>query len=204
MKVSNSVRAVAIACISIGLFVLYLIIGMMFTMATMDSVADDGLFRWIAAFSITPLAIPPLMATLYGIQLFRSPSKSAVKGAIGGTTIIVSIVLVLSVQEKIIGKVEGNYSFLAVAVIALPIYVYASKYVITALLGEPLARGELVGRGIKGLISIQTAFAYSSVIMDRMSDGPLWLPLTPILVGAICYYILLGLPRAPKPPVKPA
>lgn len=204
MKSSKSLRAIAIICASSGIFVLYLVGSMMFAHTTMNTESDEELFPFVAALAITPLSIPPLMAALYGIRLFRSPSKSAVKGAIGGITILGTFVLVLRVQAQFFVKVEGNYSFLAVAIIALPIYVYASSYVVTKLLGETVGPGELVGRGIKGLIAFLTAMAYSSAIMDRMDDGPIWLPFSPILVGAFCYYILLAIRPGPKPPSEPA
>lgn len=200
MNTGKSLRTLAIVSVLIGVLFLSLVISMVVSVETLATDSDRGhkVLPLIGALIIAPTGIPPLMATIYGIRLFRSPSKAAVKGTIGGLSILGSSVIVLSIQRFFTLKIEGNFTFFLVAILALPIYVYSAKFVITRFLELPLVPGEFVGRGIKGLISIQTGLAYSSLIMDKMSDGPPWLPLTPFLVGSLCYYILLGFGTGPR------
>ena len=196
MKTSKSVRALAIVSVLIG--VLFLSLGISMAMQATDAARGNNALPLIGALILAPTGIPPLMSTIFGIQLFRSPSKTAVKGTIAGLSILGTFAILLSIQKFFAFNLEGNYTFFLVAILALPTYVYSAKFVITRFLELTVVPGELVGRGVLGLISILTALAYSSTIINKMSDSPFWLTFTPVLVGSLCYYILLGFGTGPR------
>ena len=195
MNAIVGIRAIAIVSVTVGTCCFGLSLRLILSLFLSNS-ADGGSLRsflWAVALLLVPTSIPPLMAMVYGVRLFRSPDKTAIKGAIGALSILGSFVLVLVLQLLIGWKVEGNYVLLATALLALPVYIFGSRYAIGELLNASVIPGELVGRGVKGLIAILVGLAYSSAVLGNMADGPLWMPFTPIIVGSISYYALLGI-----------
>lgn len=199
MKSSKPIRVVAFVSISIGLLALYFVADILVSHIVRSLKLESSLrfLSGIGLLFLSPLLIPPSMALIYGVRLYLTPSKAAIKGAIGGLTLIGFFLLFGFTQRLFHLEIEGNHVFLLMAVIALPVYASISKYLIVTLLVEPIVRGEFVGRRIKGLIAIQVGFAFYSIMKDQLMNGPSWLAFTPISVASFAYYIFLGI--RPKP-----
>ena len=190
-----SIRAIALISVTVGICCFGLSLRLILSPFFSSSAGGEGLRSslWVVALLLVPTSIPPLMAMIYGVRLFRSPDKTAIKGAIGALSILGSFVLVLVLQLLIGWEVEGNYVLLTTALLALPVDICGSRYAIRELLNASVFPGELVGQGVKGLIAILVGLAYSSAVLGNMADAPLWMPFTPIIVGSISYYALLGI-----------
>ncbi|MDB4746196.1 hypothetical protein OAH36_02415 [Verrucomicrobia bacterium] len=200
MKASKSIRAVAIASISIGASVLLVVADILVSniVGIFNIVEGLSFLSGIALLFLSPLLIPPLMALVYGVQLYRAPNKAAVKGAIAGLTLIGFFLLFGFSQRLFELEIEGNYIFLLMAITTVPVYAVISKHLIVSLLAEPIVRGEFVGKRLRGLIAILVGLAFYSMMKGQIINGPSWLAFAPIFVASFAYYIFLGI--RPEPP----
>jgi len=150
MKQSKLIKRFGAALI---LFSLWWLIASMMPVFAADNLVDALIF---AAFVLTIMIAPGGFGLYFGWRLWTCPDKTSIKGGVG----LVVVLGVMYVAFWIKGFLPKSYgedlAMLSGALVAIPVYVKTSRFLMARAGLIPKQRGEFVGKGIALILVLLT------------------------------------------------